>query len=442
VRIWDVRSGRTIQTFQNEDYVDHLTWSPDGKLLAGGASVWDVASGKLLVESSKEFGRSIFDWSPDGKWLLSYDGSEVSIWDWQTGQPQQRMTTNPVDGIELDWSPDGAFLATTAVQAGLRIWDVNSGRIVRSHAQLATRLDWSPDSKAIILLMFHSSVGIWRRDSGELRAFEDLTTPTITLSDVACSPTGNRVAGASWAGKVGVWDLVTGTLLQTFDRPMRPGASGKPTVCWSPDGTRLASGGSAPDDSAIVWNVETGEQVQELERAGIQTVDFAPKGGILAVGGELWHLDSGRVQHVADNGACAWSPDGRRLAVVQHDGEAIVWDAQTGSSKPFDRAGLRGIPTWSASGQYLAAATIQHTVQVLDVTTGQRALTLVPLRNLQGLALSPEGHYQGSPRNERTRREIVYVVLTDDGTQETFTPDEFEQKYNWRNDPSRARLIE
>ena len=60
------------------------------------------------------------------------------------------------------------------------------------------------------------------------------------------------------------------------------------------------------------------------------------------------------------------------------------------------------------------------------------------LRQDQHLAVSPDGHYRGTPRVEW---ELVYVVQTDRG-QETFTPEEFAQKFGWKNDPKRVPVAD
>ncbi len=49
----------------------------------------------------------------------------------------------------------------------------------------------------------------------------------------------------------------------------------------------------------------------------------------------------------------------------------------------------------------------------------------------------PDGHFRGTPGAEK---ELVCVVLTEDGHQETLPPAEFEQKYGWKNDPDKVRL--
>lgn len=73
------------------------------------------------------------------------------------------------------------------------------------------------------------------------------------------------------------------------------------TVCWSPDGSRIATGGK--DHTVRVWDAEIGAQLLVLE---------------------------GRP--VAVN-AVAWSPDGLRLAAGSFDGEIRIWDASRGYEK-------------------------------------------------------------------------------------------------------------
>lgn len=67
---------------------------------------------------------------------------------------------------------------------------------------------------------------------------------------------------------------------------------------------------------------------------------------------------------------------------------------------------------------------------------GSERARIVPLRNGAWLTGRPDGHYRGSPGVEK---EIVYIVQTEAG-QEVLTPDEFEKKYGWKNDPQRVRL--
>src|SRR5712664_1976077 len=88
-------------------------------------------------------------------------------------------------------------------------------------------------------------------------------------------------------------------------------------VAWSPDGTRIASGGN--DSTAQIWDARTGHRLA---------------------------LYSG---HTGTVYTLAWSPDGRRIASGSDDSTVQVWDATSGRLRFAYRghtAGVRSL-AWS-----------------------------------------------------------------------------------------------
>jgi len=68
------------------------------------------------------------------------------------------------------------------------------------------------------------------------------------------------------------------------------------TVAWSPDGTRIASGGD--DGSVQVWEASTGKNIF------------------------IYRVHTGKVN------AVAWSPDGKSIASGSSDMTVQVWSAK------------------------------------------------------------------------------------------------------------------
>jgi WD40 repeat protein len=146
---------------------------------------------------------------------------------------------------------------------------------------------------------------------------------------------------------------------------------------WSHDGKRIVSSGGLNDDSAQVWDAETGNTLMTYTGYSVMnTVAWSPDGQYIACGGNSYDVDVIKVdgkQRVANYKghqdvvmAVAWSPDGKRIASASYDKTVQVWDAATGNNA-FTYTGHHDYVyavTWSPDSQYIASASADHTVQV------------------------------------------------------------------------------
>jgi WD40 repeat protein len=184
---------------------------------------------------------------------------------------------------------------------------------------------------------------------------------------------------------------------QTLKGHARPVLS----VCWSPDGTRLASAGGIGfyQDEVKVWDAASGRQNLSLpgHKNLVSSVCWSPDGKRLAsaegrgapVEVKVWDLTSGREAlsfkgHITGVNSLCWSPDGKRLAGggsffgFPPSGEIKVWDAATGQETLSlkGHAGQVASVCWSPDGTRLASASYDGTVKVWDAEHGHEALTL------------------------------------------------------------------
>src|SRR5262249_40283758 len=147
-------------------------------------------------------------------------------------------------------------------------------------------------------------------------------------------------------------------------------ANGLPCVTFSPDGTRLASGGrdeASGSGEVKIWNAQTGEQLCSMKHG-------AGFSGISAV---------------------AFSPDGRRLASASYyDRTVKIWDAQTGQETLVLKghsADVTGL-AYSPDGKRIATTAGDKTVKLWSAQSGDELLTLEGQGNYNGVAFSPDGN--------------------------------------------------
>src|SRR5207244_2926994 len=116
-------------------------------------------------------------------------------------------------------------------------------------------------------------------------------------------------------------------------------------VAFSPDGSKLASGGW--DWSARLWDPATGRQTRlvDTRKGWVWAVAFSPDGRTLATaqdhrgrGVALWDVATGELTrecrgHSASVYAVAFSSDGKTLASGGQGGIVHLWDAATGAAQ-------------------------------------------------------------------------------------------------------------
>jgi WD40 repeat protein len=182
------------------------------------------------------------------------------------------------------------------------------------------------------------------RASDEPRPIEEVDAGRAALTSVAFSPDDSVLAVGDLAGLVHLVDPETGETTATIES----GEGGVHAVAFSPNGSLIAGGRDdtgADTGSVSVWDSETRELVASLGGDGeldwINTIDalaFSPDGHLLAGGDfgsvRLWDVDARRqiaVLEGQDNQvqSVAFSPDGRLLAAGGLGSTIDVWDVET-----------------------------------------------------------------------------------------------------------------
>jgi serine/threonine protein kinase len=200
--------------------------------------------------------------SQDGRTLASGSADQtVKIWDMVTGKLLRTLEghTAPVWSVVL--SHDGKTLISGSQDRTINIWDVETGQIrhrLSEHTDTVYSVALSPDQETIVSGSKDFTVKIWSAETGEL--IRSLTQPEghrDVVRAVAISPDGTQVASASWEKDVKLWNLQTGKLSRTL-----LGHTGKVVAVSFINDLTLASG--SEDETIRIWNTQN-EQVQEVK---------------------------------------------------------------------------------------------------------------------------------------------------------------------------------
>jgi WD40 repeat protein len=404
VNRWDVDTGQQQEAWRCHApavKVRPVAYSPDGRLLASGGTdgtvpLLDAATGQRRQPFQCRAFVTNLAFSPDGRTLAAVTEAPL------------RLTINP----------ETRALVQVKENATLHLWDLETKaeRVSPGHTDHILGLSFHPGGKLVATASFDGTVRLWGAapESQAVRVFDFRSAGQARC--VAFTPEGRYLAAGLANGTIALLRVPASPpayvpapapkLPTPDDLARRPAFADALKREDIPEPLLKKAGG----DKALAELVAIFGEAQPVPPCHLYTVAFSPDGKKLAFGGtgnavrlidleakppreQTWN-QRGPESHVA---SLAFSPDGKLLACAKGNGSIRMWDVAAGAERsPLASPDSQVVRiAFSPDGTLLASAGKVNNgavVRIWKVATGQLLFTFHgPAGWALAAAFSPDG---------------------------------------------------
>jgi WD40 repeat protein len=281
-----------------------ICFSPSGQQILSGNNydtmkLWNISTGDCIRIFGRGGEKHIRIWSvcfsPDGQWALS-DGDTIKLWNVETGGHIRSFEGKGESCYvrSVCFSPDGQLALSGIVDTTIALWDVATGKCIRTGKHIYTVASaFSPDGRLALSAGWvgykaGNSIKLWDVASGKrIRIFKGHID---SINSVCFNSDGCFALSGSWDNTIKLWNVATGECIRTFEGHTDQIGS----VCFSPDGQLALSG--SHDYTVKLWDIATGECIRTWEEKDyVFSACFSPDGTRIAAAVKneihIYHLE-------------------------------------------------------------------------------------------------------------------------------------------------------
>ena len=245
----------------------------------------------------------------------------------------------------IAFSTNGKYLVSGSNDRTVRLWDLQTGQLIRllkGHKQRVKCIQISENGKLIISASADNTLKIWEIATGNcIRTIKTSQHSKTVLNAIAINSDLSIIATGSTSrqGTIKLWNWKTGEMIDA----VKAASSGIRSLAMSPDGKILVSGSAGKTIKIWYLSPKLDQPEHIISYAHLSDVlSLAIHGQTLVSGGEdrtikLWSLATAQKQqphilkgHAGSVWSVAISPDGTKIASASGDYTVKIWDIQTG----------------------------------------------------------------------------------------------------------------
>ena len=269
------------------------------------------------------------------------------LWSVNTGKLIHKLSGHYNGKSDL-FSPDGNLIITSTWDDSSFVWDVNSGKPVRSLVVKGGKIQFGPDGKSIF---FENEEG-----THIIHNLGDTNATHLDGVFEGISPDGTIIATSSNnSSTVKIWEYTTGRLLFQFEAI----SEGRVPIIFSPNSKKLLSLPNA--SNAQFWDISSGKLVHTFESIGLTA--YCPESQTLvtvtyseSMEIKIWDVTSGNYIRSLKGtpetiNSIEFSKDGTNILIRDANDSFSIFEAATGHLVHSIETNQWGIDYWQYSSK-------------------------------------------------------------------------------------------
>jgi WD40 repeat protein len=310
------------------DWVRGVIHLPDGQRMMtcsydGSLRLWNLKNGKQIGEDLRD----------ETVWKEDLRDENSAVW-------KEGLLDNKSAVWTMASSPDGKKVVSGSVDGGVRLWDIDTGKLIATwtgHTSNVYTVCWSRDGHRVVSASFDGTAREWDVENGKtilgpIKTGHDDVYTVVYSPDMTMFATAGYSESTPAEHPIKICDAKTGEVVAT----LKGHTQSARCLAWSPDGKTLVSG--SRDHSVRTWNTKTWKQLGLLDghTKTVHGIAISPNGRILASAsgdktGRLWNLENSQpisspLHHEQIVNCVSFSTDGKLLATGCDDNNAYTWD--------------------------------------------------------------------------------------------------------------------